>query len=101
MTDDALDYTEVHHRVVDSNELDRFIKVHLGHDFEFIADQECDNDSEHSFNVDKGQLDDYGKKLIVEFKKTSKGTHITGFLLNHLCDQGVLAPGEYLISVSW
>lgn len=63
---------------------------------------ECANDSSLSVEVRRDGLDDYEKeevegviscKAVVDYQLE--------MLMNHLCNEGVIDPGSYVIDVSW
>jgi hypothetical protein len=72
-----------------------------GEKYSFVAVQECGNDEEHSFKVD-GKVDYYNNetaKLIREGKDVPLYTNHV--LLNCLCADGFIKPGQYLVKVCW
>lgn len=76
-------------------------KIYGLQEYNFAAVEECGNDSSHSFDVD-GNLDDYD----VEEAEKIKNEHTVDsyqnyILLNLLCKEGHIEPGNYLINVSW
>ena len=94
--------TETIHRI-DYSKFDAIVKSIYGHDFDFAADQECSNDSSHSFVVRKGELDRYSwyRKDLDGFKATGEGSSMTPGLLYDLCDRDLIPEGNYIIDVSW
>lgn len=92
--------TKTYHEV-DAYSLSAFIKEVYGHNFEFVADQECGNDSSHTFEVSrKNSFEDLVDDMIA-FKDNGKYAFMAGPILNDLCDQDLIPAGTYLISVSW
>lgn len=88
--------------VVDYNDLEQFIINEFGHDdYSFVADIECGNASDHEINVVNEPLDEYHQARVDRFIITGNGSYVTKHLLQHLCTQGKVLPGRYLISVSW
>lgn len=85
---------------VDYSEFENFIKHLFGHDYEFVADIECSNDTEHRFSTEGG-LDDYDLERVNDFIKTGEGIYLAGKLIKYLYKMGYMDPGVYLISVSW
>lgn len=81
---------------MDYHEFDELVKEKYGIETEFVANQEANNDSEYSFNVD-GKLSDYQREDWEE-KNFQYGN---GLLLNKLCEDGHIEPGKYLITVCW
>jgi hypothetical protein len=72
----------------------------FGQRYEFVADQECGNDSDHTFSVD-GSVDKYEQAKLEEFRATGRSRYLADALLNDLCRQGRIEPGSYIIHVSW
>lgn len=84
------------------------VKEVYGYEYEFIADKECDNDSDHAFNnitkkpFDPGNvLDQYDIKQLENFKQTGKYCGIYYILLRDLVNNDKLPEGNFLITVSW
>lgn len=92
---------------VHSNDLDKFIQEITGQkDYECVAAQEWENDSQHTFTVNftvDGKIDDfYGKTDWDKFKEGKiSGEFMLGTILNGLCADKHIPPGKYLIIVSW
>ena len=86
---------------VDDDTLEKFIKKVTGKDFEFVADQECGNDSQHEFDVD-GELDQYDKETMDEFFEDGVNHgYIVLPLLNWLAKERYIDKKTYLVSVCW
>jgi hypothetical protein len=92
--------TEVTYYEMDWHTFEDLVKIVYGHEFEFVADRECGNDSEHTFSVN-GNLDEYQVGYLNLFKETGEYSFMSGTLLNALVSLGILKPGMYLINVSW
>jgi hypothetical protein len=84
----------------------------FGQEFNFVADQECSNDSDHSFNVTGKRFNaetkeyepgigDYDRKEVEAFRETGNYYFLASTLLEYLCVEGKVEPGEYLIEVCW
>ena len=87
---------------MDYMEFEELVAKYFGRkDYEFIADVECGNDSNHIFNIKKEVLNKYDKEHLNEWKLTGKGTFMAHYILTELANMGVLEEGRYLISVSW
>lgn len=86
---------------VEYRDFDDFIEEVYGHKFNFVADQECSNDSEHTFEVVKAELDEYDEEELENFKFHAKYERLTYILLTDLVNRDLIVPGMYLISVSW
>lgn len=84
---------------VDYGDLDAFINHHypnLKNKFEFVADEEMNNDSEKEINI-TGEVDKRDEKQIQE----GEGMYMTGGLLNDACRRGLIEKGTYVIQVCW
>ncbi len=95
--------TKVEYIEVNSNELDNFVHENYkwAKNYEFVPMEECGNDSSHSFTV-KGQLDDSDLEEWEEFKrKNGYLAYQNSLVLNKLCADGFIEPGEYLVNVCW
>ncbi len=85
---------------VDSFELDSFVEQVLGQPLEFIASEECSNNSQHRYVID-GKLDKWSAKCYLDFKKGENTLYPARAVLNGLCSEGYIEPGTYLIVVCW
>ena len=81
---------------IDYNDLEQFAKEKLGlKDYEFPEVQECGNNWYYKFMVG-GKLSEY------DLEKLNCQKHYSNrAVLNKLCADGHIPPGEYLVSVSW
>jgi len=87
---------------VDYNDFDQFISSHYGQEFEIVADQECGNDCDLSFDVRKGfEFTKWDDENLDKFKTSGRSHFSTNIILQDLFRQGLIPEGEYLISVSW
>jgi hypothetical protein len=69
--------------------------------YELLYIEEWSNDSYHVFNI-TGKLSEHRQKAVDESLKTGKvDSYGTQDLLDHLCKEGRLEKGSYLIRVSW
>jgi len=69
--------------------------------YRFAVLEQCHNDSVHAFDVN-GEIDDYGEEeweLAKEQGEQALSDNAT--ILNKLCADGFIEPGEYNISVCW
>jgi hypothetical protein len=96
----ALKCTTVTHTVVKWYDLEEFFQEVFGQEFSFSADQEAGNDTEHAFNV-TGELDASEQKSVENFKATGRGSGLCGELLNFAVSQGLIQPGNYLITINY
>lgn len=87
--------------VMDYSEFNNLIKKHYGKNYEFLPDQESNNDCLHKFIVEKRKLDDYDLEVLNKFKKTGAFYNLACTLFQDLCNKGILKEGDYLIEVCW
>ena len=88
--------------VLDYDEIDMLVQKHFHRpDYESISGQEWNNNSSYTFRID-GQMSVYDSQNVETFKaKQNNGEwHLRAFM-NQMCADGVLQPGDYLITVSW
>lgn len=82
--------------------LERFIKEVYPEmkNYSFVASQECGNDCSFTFNVGEKWLDDPD-----QWEKYKKGIIKTDYnnytIINGLCADKHIKPGEYLVEVCW
>jgi len=70
-------------------------------EWDFVSDEEANNDSSYTFNVD-GEVNEYEERKLEKFKKDSLSqSRMTHTLLADLCRKGLIPKGVYLIKVSW
>lgn len=87
---------------VDYGDFERFVKETYGQDYNFVASEECGNDSVHDFNVnDKEALDEYDQEKLDTFKTTGRYSFLNRTILQDLVNHDLIEPGNYLISVCW
>lgn len=88
---------------IDYNELEDIVNKHFDiTSYEFVAVQECGNYSSYSFNMPKAEpLDKWGLAAIELLKQDGSPTYYNHAIMQQLVNDGVLAPGEYLVKVSW
>jgi hypothetical protein len=104
---------------VDYRDLELFVQEVYGREWDFIAAQECGNDSDHTFNptgthfdLEKAQAGAKGRGAYVPGLDRGDAARIAGWLagdsfpsahtiLDDLVVRGLIQPGNYLVSVSW
>jgi len=91
--------------LTDSYKVSKFIDtefgIGFGEDYELNAMEECNNYCWKKFIVD-GDVGEYDLKDINEMLETKKyKMYNTGTILNYLCKEGKLEPGDYMVDVSW
>jgi hypothetical protein len=89
---------------MDYHEFEMLVKKHFGvTNYNFVATQECSNDTSHRFNIDELEpLNTYDAKSLKEFID-SNGTKswVNYILFQELINREVLLPGKYLVEVYW
>ena len=84
------------------SEIDALVRKAFGStEYEFRCDQECSNDSHYIFDVKMGPLDEDEQEDLDTFIATGNGAWLTRTIFKHLCNKGIMEPGEYLVNVSW
>lgn len=81
-----------------SFELEKLVRKHYPEQYdgyEFVAVEECGNDSSHNFNDIDGELSEY------DLREFNTGAASNRILLNKLCVDGFIEAGSYLIQVCW
>lgn len=93
-----MDYTVVTYNEVDYHSFEKAVKLHFGEkykDYEYAPYEETSNGDNRIFRVD-GKLNDYRLKDIEDGCKH----YMAGVLLDKMCADGVIPPGQYLIECS-
>ena len=93
-------------RFVECHDLERFIDEEFGigfrEKFELAPIEETNNYSYKSFNVDGEMKYSWDLKSINEMLQTKEYKHgCTRVILEYLCSQGKIEPGNYMVDVSW
>lgn len=84
---------------IDAYDFDGFVKAITGFAYETVPTLECSNDSYHSFFVET-LMSEWAEEEWVAFKKNGEHAGVRT-VLNGLCHDGHIKPGNYLISVCW
>ena len=85
---------------VNAENLEEYVLMVYGQEYNFVADQECGNDSEHHFLV-TGTVGPYEEESIQDFIKDGSYSFIAQALLDDLCRELLLEQGEYIVEVCW
>lgn len=89
--------TRMTYTVIHFSALDKFIdKKFPGQRYELAYQNECSNDTLYHFTVLAKASYQYEA-----FKKDKAEGCRLGYLLDGMCLDGMIPPGEYLIDVSW
>ena len=86
---------------VDYYDFNSFVNDIYGIDYSFTASEESGNDTTHAFNKIDGKVDACDQEDLDLFKTNEKQSYMARILLNNLCKNGYIEPGDYLIKVSW
>ena len=87
---------------VDYADLEQEVEAAYGHEWSFVADVEGSNDTAHAFDgVHGGEISDYDRDELNKFITTGQGQFLARLLLDDLVRTGRIAPGDYLVRVSW
>jgi len=95
--------SEKHIFEIECWDFNNLVKRVYGHDYEYVADTECGNDSCQSYD-EIGLCDISNKRSeedLEKFIKTGNGNFMARILLVDMCRRKVIKPGNYLINVSW
>ena len=90
---------------MDYSELEALVQKTYGlkKRWSFVADEECGNDSSHTYSVmEKEELDEFDKEDLAEFiAKDGFKPYMTSRLMQDMVNRDILEPGNYLIEVCW
>lgn len=94
---------------IDYDELEGIVNRHYGiqdkqggEGYSFVATQECGNDCSFTFHVPSAKpLDKWEQEDIQKLRETGHSPWRNSVIIQDLVNNGVLAPGEYLVKVSW
>lgn len=86
---------------VEYRDLEEFVVLEYGRELEFVADQECGNDTSQEFWVTAEPLPLWDGELIEQWRTGGDPGWVTGAVLNDLCVKGKIPAGEYIVRVSW
>jgi hypothetical protein len=93
--------TEVTH-TVQYYDLENFIREETGiKDFEVLADLECSNDTALRWGITGQDILDFQREDFQEFKAGKPKQYMTRCIVENLCAEGKIAPGTYVINISW
>ena len=86
---------------LDCYEFNDLVKKTYGHQYDFIADMECGNDTSHTFKMKKEPLFDFDKDDLAEFIKTGRYSYLYHTIFQDLVNRDILPEGNYIIEVCW
>lgn len=94
--------TKETYTVMSYQELDTLVQTHYQKpNFECVAAGDWNNGAAYVFTVKRQPLDNYSEGLMQKFLTTGNIDWGIWTLLNDLCNQKVIEPGNYLITVYW
>jgi hypothetical protein len=92
--------TKVEYIEVGYSELEQYIKEVYGQEYEIPCGEETSNDMAKTYHVD-GKIGDYEERQINKWIQTGEGNYILNYLLNHMCKNGKIEAGQYVVEISW
>lgn len=96
---------EITYKLVRDSDLEALIAevYELEGGFSVAADLECGNDSYHRFEVRAKAMGEYSQSQLNKFTASKKQgeSRMLSYILLDLCNRSYIAPGQYLIEVSW
>lgn len=88
--------------ILEYHELDALVQKNLGFGrYEFVAVEMGHNDTDYYFPETTGALDEHEKEQIEAWKNGKFVPNSTTAILDKLCSDGVIEPGNYMITVMW
>jgi len=87
--------------VIDYHVLERFVsEVYKATDYDFVATQEGNNDSQYEFNP-SGIIEEYDSSIAFDIRSGLIKTYQNSVLFNCLVADGHIPSGTYIVKVSW
>ncbi len=84
------------------DKLNRFVQAMFGHDYEFVADLEMNNDTSWTTSVGpKDTLGGSSLQNISEFIENGSYSRLAHQLMQYMYDKGMITEGEYIVEVCW
>lgn len=88
---------------VNAADLEDFVEASYGISWSFVAAEECDNDSQHTFRV-TGRMSDYDMGQLTKWLDAD-GMGAPDLralvMLNSLAARRLIDTGEYIVKVCW
>lgn len=74
----------------------------FGGEWDFVANEECGNDSDHSFSTER-KLMSFQEESLAKFVAGDPWAlqFDTNTIITDLANRGLIPHGEYLVGVSW
>jgi len=86
---------------VDYGDLESHIKEIYGHELSIVADQETDNDESIDIVVKEEEIIGCDFDEVKAFVETGEYRYLLHTLMTHMCNEGHLEEGNYIISICW
>jgi hypothetical protein len=87
---------------IDYSDLEEFLCKTYGLDEVSVpAILEASNDSSHSVWAEKGPLSEYELSVLIRFQENPDNFYGLHTIFKDLCNKDLIAPGNYIIQVSW
>lgn len=87
---------------VDYSDLEDLVqRVYSQPDYSFVSSEELGNDSQKLYKGIDGKLDKWEEDDIRSFRENGECNYKGNAILNDLCRNGYLQPGNYLIDICW
>lgn len=84
------------------DKLNRFIKAMFGHDYEFVAAMEMNNDTSWTTSVGaKYPLSKFDQPDITKFIERGEYSGNAHQLMQYMYEKGMITEGEYIVEVNW
>jgi hypothetical protein len=93
--------TVVTRTVINSDDFDEFVKSKYGGNFEFVAEQEANNNSHYKFEVPCQYLNSWDIPRIAEIRKGKYPAYFVNLVFQCLYEDGFLPEGKYTVECSW
>ncbi|MFA5433842.1 MAG: hypothetical protein WC319_13380 [Candidatus Paceibacterota bacterium] len=96
------DFKKIELYSIDYRTINKIVSEVYGHYYEFVADIECGNDTEHLyFDIGNRMLRGYEQDSVEHFKETGKYNNLIYYLLEDMATNNIIPSGNYLILVRW
>lgn len=88
--------------IIDYSDFEKLVKKIYGKGYDYLAQEEAENYSYKLYEDIRGKLDDSEEEEIYEFQNTKGCDSCSMYaLLQDLCKNNHIEPGNYLIKISW
>ena len=87
--------------IIDSDDFNEFVKSKYGGDFEFVAEQEANNDTHYTFEVPNKYINTWDVPVMENIRKGKYKTFYVHLVFQCLFEDGFIPAGTYDVEVSW